>query len=126
VSHDGVVDRALAAAFRQRVLAGIQADLSREQAEESALRTAVTAATATVIAEARTRGSCGRAWLFGSFAWGRPEPRSDVDLLVEGCSDPDALAADVWTVINRPVHIVQLEKAPRSLAERVHRDGKAL
>ena len=108
------------------MLEGIEADLRREEAEESALRTEVTATTSALIADARRRGVCGQAWLFGSFAWGRPEPRSDVDVLVEGCADPDALAAELWQATGRPAHVIEREKAPASLLERVYQDGKPL
>jgi len=116
----------LAAAFRQRVLAGIRADLAREHTEAEALRAAVTPIVARLLAEARARGDCGRAWLFGSFAWGRPAARSDIDLLVEDCPDPFALSAVVWREVGRPVHVIEARSAPPGLVERVEREGTPL
>lgn len=112
--------------FRRRVIAGIEADLTREEEEAEALRGSVVPAVAERVAEARREGRCERAWLFGSFAWGEPTERSDVDLLVERCADPDALAAEVWRHVERAVHVVELERAPASLVERVLESGKAL
>lgn len=124
--HDSSPDPELLRAFRRRWLAGIEADLRREQAEAEAERTRVLPLVREIIADARRRASCRRAWLFGSFAWSQPEPRSDVDLLVEGCPDPDALAAQIWTATGRPAHVVPLEEAASSLRERVLRDGVPL
>ena len=120
------MDRELLAAFRRRVLAGIEDDLAREAAEVEARRASVLPPVAAAIAAARAEGRCTRAWLFGSFAWGTPVERSDVDILVASCDDPDALAAEIWRAIDRPVHVIQIENAPPSLAERVLRDGHPL
>lgn len=114
------------ATFRQRVLEVIEEDLAREDAETEALRADVVGRAAEVLAAARAEGRCGKAWLFGSFAWGRPGKRSDVDVLVEDCAEPDALAADLWRGTERPAHVVQRERAPAELAERVLADGKPL
>jgi predicted nucleotidyltransferase len=108
------------------VIAGIEADLARETQQAEALRGSVIPVVVERIEQARRAGRCARVWLFGSFAWGEPRERSDVDLLVEGCADPDALAADVWRHVERAVHVVALERAPASLVERVLESGKAL
>jgi predicted nucleotidyltransferase len=112
--------------FRRCVIAGIEADLARETQQAEALRGSVVPVVVERIEQARRAGRCARVWLFGSFAWGEPRERSDVDLLVEGCADPDALAADVWRHVERAVHVVALERAPASLVERVLESGKAL
>jgi predicted nucleotidyltransferase len=121
----GVVDP-LAAEMRRRVLAGIHADLEREHAESERLRSHVVPIVAAMVRAARARGECGRAWLFGSFAWGRPASRSDVDLLVEDCAAPDRLAAEIWRAVDRPVHVLVAARAPESLLERVQLEGRAL
>jgi predicted nucleotidyltransferase len=120
------MDRALLAAFRRRVVAVIEEDLAREEAAAECRRAVVLPAVSKAVAEARAAGDCRRVWLFGSFAWGEPGERSDVDLLVEGCADPDALAAAVWRVADRPVHVVELERAPATLVERALREGSPL
>jgi predicted nucleotidyltransferase len=112
--------------FRRRVIEGIEADLAREKEQAEALRASVVPAVAKRVAAARYEGRCARAWLFGSFAWGDPTERSDVDLLVERCAEPDAFAAEVWRHIDRAVHVVEIERAPASLVERVLESGKAL
>lgn len=72
-------------AFRQRVRETVTRDLEREDAEAEALRLDVVDKLRAAIAAERERGECAEAWLFGSFAWGRPVERSDVDVLVKGC-----------------------------------------
>lgn len=114
------------AAFRRRVLEVIEEDLAREDAEAAALQSDMAVRVARVLTAARSAGRCGRAWLFGSFAWGRPGQRSDVDVLVEDCAEPDALAADLWRETERPAHVVQRERAPAGLVDRVLADGKPL
>lgn len=120
------MDLALLSAFRRRVVAVIEEDLAREEAEAQLRRDTTLPEVSRAVTEARAAGQCRRAWLFGSFAWGLPGERSDVDLLVEGCPDPDAIGAALWRAIHRPVHVIALEKAPSSLVERVLRDGQPL
>jgi predicted nucleotidyltransferase len=120
------VDQALYQAFRRRILENIEADLAHEDRAAAIARAEMTAKVAGAIGAARSRGECDRAWLFGSFAWGRPGERSDVDLLVERCSDPDVLSAALWSLCERAVHVVELEKAAVSLVQRVQSDGKSL
>jgi len=114
------------ATFRRRVLENIEADLAREAAQAEALRAAVVPVVAEALGDARREGRCERTWLFGSFAWGQPTERSDVDLLVARCEDPDALAAEVWRKVDRAVHVVTLERAPESLVQRVLAEGLPL
>jgi predicted nucleotidyltransferase len=112
--------------FRRRVIANIEADLAREDEEAESLRAEVVPLVAESVAAAREAGRCGKAWLFGSFAWGRPTERSDVDLLVTDCKSPDGLAAEVWRRVERPVHVVPLESAAASLVQRVLSEGQTL
>jgi predicted nucleotidyltransferase len=120
------MDTSAWAPFRRRVLEVIEEDLAREEREAEAQRAVVHSRTADVIERARAEGRCGGAWLFGSFAWGMPGARSDVDVLVERCEDPDALAADIWRATERPAHVVQRERASESLVTRALADGKPL
>ena len=120
------MERALLIAFRERVLAGIREQLARESASAETRRAEVVPIVFSAIARARSEGRCGRAWLFGSFAWGSPQERSDVDVLVEGCAEPDSLAGEIWRVADRPVHVVEIERAAPSLVERVLSEGHPL
>jgi predicted nucleotidyltransferase len=112
-------------AFRRRVLEVIEEDLAREADAAARRRSSVLPQVVRTIARARAEGRVSRAWLFGSFAWGSPGERSDVDVLVES-ADPDALAADLFQATERPAHVVELERAPTELVERVLRDGTPL
>jgi len=111
-------------ALRQRVDAKIRADLAAEEQAARALREQVLAAVRSAVEEARSEGPCGRVWLFGSFAWGRPGERSDVDLLVE--SDDEALVRRVEQASGREVHAIRMAEAPASLRERVLAHGLPL
>ncbi len=111
-------------ALRERVDAKIRADLAAEEQAAEALRGQVLAAVRSAIEAARSDGRCGRVWLFGSFAWGQPGERSDIDLLVEG--DDDALARRVEQACGRDVHAIRMAEAPASLTERVLAHGLPL
>ncbi len=119
------IDPAQLAAFRRAVRANIQREIGEERAEAEQTRAEVLAQLAAVMTEARQRGFAGQVWLFGSFAWGLPGERSDIDLIIEG-DGADELASQVWRICNRPVHSMTFEQAPPSLAERVRRDGVPL
>ena len=54
-------DRELLAAFRRRIVAGIEEDLRREDAEAEARRAQVIPVVARIVAAARTAQKCGRA-----------------------------------------------------------------
>jgi predicted nucleotidyltransferase len=111
-------------ALRERVDAKIRADLAAEERAAQALRQQVLAAVRGAVEEARSEEPCGRVWLFGSFAWGQPGERSDVDLLVEG--DDGALARRVEQATGRDVHAMRLSEAPASLRDRVLAHGLPL
>jgi predicted nucleotidyltransferase len=113
----------LLADFAKRVREKIEADIAREGAEAEALRQHMLPRVKAAVDGARSQGLLKRAWLFGSFAWGLPTDRSDVDLLVEGCPDPDALAAIIWRAADRAVHVVERERAPSTLIDRAEKDG---
>ncbi|MEZ4266087.1 MAG: nucleotidyltransferase domain-containing protein [Myxococcota bacterium] len=104
----------------------IEADLERERAEAEALRARVLPPLRAVIGRLRGEGRCGEVWLFGSFAWGAPTPRSDVDLLVADADDVFAVAGDVAAAVGRDVLAIPFEDAPESLRQRALADGLAL
>lgn len=112
--------------FRAAIRAGLARQLAREAEASRALVAEVVPRVAQAIAEARASGLCRRAWLFGSFAWGEPGERSDVDLLVEATSEPFRLGTKVGLACERDVHVIELERAPESLRERVLREGMPL
>ena len=129
----GMTDRAtsdsraeLLFAFRRRVRQTVLRELEREDHAAEHLRAEVLPKLRSAIAEARARAECGRAWLFGSFAWGQPTERSDVDLLVEDCPSPDGLAGQLWSACGRPAHVIELRTAPEGLVARVLGEGIAL
>jgi len=65
-------------------------------------------------------------WLFGSFAWGNPAERSDLDLFVEDQADEQVVAQTVDRCCDRPVHILNAKNATAALVARIHSDGELL
>jgi predicted nucleotidyltransferase len=110
--------------LRRRVDEKILADLAAEERVAEALRQEVWASLERAVQSARQDGWYGRVWLFGSFAWGQPHERSDVDLLVEG--DEHFLAQRVSELVRREVHSLHVAEAPASLRERVLAYGRLL
>ena len=113
-------------AFRTAVRAKIQRDLDAEAERARTLRAEVLPRVEEATASARLQELCSRVWLFGSYAWGQPSERSDVDLLVEACSDPFRFAGLVATACGRDVHAIELERAPEGLRQRVLAEGTLL
>jgi len=113
-------------AFRAAVRAKIERDLEREIRDSEERKAKVLPSVRHAIAMARVQGLCGRAWLFGSFAWGTPGERSDVDVLLESCADPFAVASIVGRSAERDVHAISIDDAPPALRERATRDGLEL
>src|SRR5690242_13263822 len=74
------------------------------------------------------------AWLFGSVARGTARPGSDVDIGVLLREDPPRtldgyrfdLEAELENMLDVPVQLVVLNRAPVDLTRRVFRDGKLL
>jgi predicted nucleotidyltransferase len=121
-----VPDPELVRAFGRAVRAHFEEEVAREHEQAEARREAVLPQVRGAIARARAEGLCLGAWLFGSYAWGQPGERSDIDLLVDGCSDPFVVASLVGRACGRDVHVVEMSEAPLSLKERVRKDGVAL
>jgi predicted nucleotidyltransferase len=119
-------DPELYRAFRRAVRAKIAHDLEAEAEAAAERREDVRALLGPVLQQARDRGLCRAAWLFGSYAWGEPGERSDVDILAEACTDPEAVASIVGRATGKDVHVVPLEDAPASLRERVLAEGEPL
>lgn len=116
----------LIADFRRAVRAKIARDLVEERALAEARVAEVLPALRAAVGALRTEGRLREAWLFGSYAWGRPIERSDVDLLVATDESPFAIAAALGQRVGRMVHVVLLATAPATLIERARTDGVAL
>src|SRR5437773_1274005 len=116
----------LLVAFREAVRERIRRDLQQEQRLGEALKEQTLEKLRAAITDARAQGRCRGVWLFGSFAWGHPTDESDIDLCVDRCPDPDALAAFVWARCERPAHVVPFERAPDALRRRALDEGVAL
>jgi len=72
-------------------------------------------------------------WVYGSVARGQASASSDIDLAVASrasCAEPwervDALRADLQAHFDRPVAVLDLNRAPTPLAHEVIRDGRVL
>jgi len=112
--------------FRRTVSRHFEAQIASERRASEVRKTTVIPKVREGVARARAQGLCGRAWLFGSYAWGDPGERSDVDIFVEGRADTIAIASVVGRACGIDVHVVDSGEAPDSLRERITRDGQAL
>ena len=119
-------DPELIQAFRRTVMRHFERQIEREREEAEARRAEVLPLLRASVEEARRQGSCRRAWLFGSYAWGQPGERSDLDLLVDGCADPFGLASRIGRACGKDVHVIDWADAPESLRTRVLAEGTAL
>jgi predicted nucleotidyltransferase len=119
-------DPDLVRAFGRAVRAHFEQEVAKELEQAEARRKVVLPCLRSALADARSQGLCGDAWLFGSYAWGRPGERSDIDLLVDGCADPFVVASVVGRACGLDVHVIELTEAPVSLKERVRADGVPL
>ena len=119
-------DPDLVRAFGRAVRAHFEEELAKERGQAEVRRAAVLPRVHAAIERARADGLCGGAWLFGSYAWGEPGERSDVDLLVEDCADTFMVASLLGRACGRDVHVIEMSEAPPSLKERVHVDGVPL
>jgi len=123
MQHTVTTDPSLLEAFRAAVLRQIRKELAEEELQAETLKRQVLPHLRSAVGQARAAGECGRAWLFGSFAWSKPTGASDVDLLVDACPEPFRLAGELARVCGRDVHVVPLESAPTSLRERALAEG---
>ena len=119
-------DPELVRAFGRAVRAHFEEEVAKEHEQAEGRRAAVLPKVRTAVERARAEGLCGGAWLFGSYAWGEPGERSDVDLLVENCADPIAVASLVGRGCGLDVHVIRVSDAPPSLRERVRDEGVPL
>ena len=81
------------------------------------------------IAEFAQAHGARRVVLFGSRARGTAQPKSDIDIAVEGCSDFGSFCDDVqnrlWSLLS--VDIVNLDECGTpALIEGIRRDGRLL
>ncbi len=81
------------------------------------------------IAEFAREAGARRVTLFGSRARGTNQPRSDIDLAVEGCPDfaafEDRLQNELWSLLR--LDVVNLDgRVSDALRAEIARDGKVL
>jgi predicted nucleotidyltransferase len=126
VSMPRLPDPELVRAFGRAVRAHFEEEVAKEREQAEARRAAVLPKVRAALERARVEGLCTGAWLFGSYAWGEPGERSDVDLLVEGCADPIAVASVVGRGCGLDVHVIRMPDAPPSLTERARDEGVPL
>jgi predicted nucleotidyltransferase len=119
-------DPALLRALHHAVRRHFEEEIELEQAAAADRKAAIVPLVREAIARARAGGLCRAAWLFGSYAWGEPGQRSDVDILVEGRADTLAIASLVGRACGLDVHVVDEAEAPESLKVRVAAEGLAL
>ena len=119
-------DPDLVRAFARAVRAHFEEEVAKDREQAEARRTTVLPGVRSAIERARAEGMCDEVWLFGSYAWGEPGARSDVDLLVDGCADPFVVASLVGRACGLDVHVIDMSDAPASLKERVRKDGVPL
>jgi predicted nucleotidyltransferase len=119
-------DPELVRAFGRAVRRNFAEQIAREEAEAETRRQRVVPVVRQAIERARNEGACGRAWLFGSYAWDRPGERSDVDILVENCPDPILVASIVGRACSLDVHVIDTREAPASLRDRAVAQGLPL
>jgi predicted nucleotidyltransferase len=112
--------------FRQSVRRTFEAQIALEHEQSTVRRAAVVPRVRESVERARQVGLFTKAWLFGSYAWGQPGERSDVDILVADCSDTIGVASLVGRACGCDVHVVDWEEAPESLRARVLEEGVPL
>jgi predicted nucleotidyltransferase len=115
------VTAAETAAFLRQRRNGIDAEIARRS-------TWVQARLPAVAAVLRSDFGATEVWLFGSHQSGRLHPESDVDLAVAGVSAAtiDRAHAELETLLEGVVDLVQLETASPSLRQRIGAEGRAL
>jgi predicted nucleotidyltransferase len=111
---------------RRVLLQRFEAEVATEERMAEDLRSRVVPAVIDAVSAARAEGLLGNAWLFGSFSWGTPRETSDIDLLIEDAQDPILVAVRIGERVQRPVHALARESAPRSLVQRVLDEGLKL
>jgi predicted nucleotidyltransferase len=123
--HD-LPDPELLGLLRQAIRRTFEAQITLEADQARARRAAVIPRVREAIERARQDGMFTRAWLFGSYAWGQPGERSDVDILVTQCADPICVASLVGRACGLDVHVVDWEEASESLRVRALEEGQPL
>jgi predicted nucleotidyltransferase len=119
-------DPELLKAFGLAIRRNFAEQIANEREAAAHRRATVVPLVRAAIARARAEGWCGAAWLFGSYAWGEPGERSDVDIFVEGRRDTFAIASLVGRACGLDVHVVDSAEAPETLRQRVLTEGQAL
>jgi predicted nucleotidyltransferase len=114
--------------YRRAVDRHFAEQIADEQRAGAEARAAMQPRVRDAVARARAAGACGRAWLFGSFAYGVPHAESDVDVMVEGLREfPTDFAVRIGADLGDiHIHVVPFETASASLRARVLAEGVEL
>ena len=98
---------------------------SKREVDERARADSLHALTQTLHA-LRSQLDFGRVWIIGSLAWEGFGERSDIDLVVEGATEPVlfAIAEEVGRASGRLVDALALETLPESFAARAVAEGR--
>jgi predicted nucleotidyltransferase len=119
-------DPELLRAFSRAIRRHFDEEIARERDAAATRRSTILPLVREGIARARAEGLCDSAWLFGSYAWGEPGERSDVDIFVEGRTDTIAIASIVGRACGLDVHVIDASEAPESLRDRAMAEGQPL
>jgi predicted nucleotidyltransferase len=120
------IDPALLRAFRAAICAKIEREIAREQQTAERLRSEVLPRLRRGVERARDEGLCQGAWLIGSYAWGTPTERSDVDIVLEKAGDLTRIASLVGEEVRCQVHVIPLGAASEELRQRAISSGVPL
>jgi len=119
-------DPELLKVFSRTIRRHFEEEIARERDAAAVRQATLLPLVREAIARARAEGLCKAAWLFGSYAWGQPGERSDVDIFVEGRADTIAIASMVGRACGLDVHVIDASEAPESLRNRVMAEGQPL
>jgi predicted nucleotidyltransferase len=65
----------------------------------------------------------GRVWLIGSYAWGQPDARSDIDLLMETCPNRFGMMQRIEDPVGLDVDVILVDEADPRLLPHLQREG---
>jgi predicted nucleotidyltransferase len=111
-------------AVHARVRANVEAQLARENAIADTLTARNVPSVRKAIAEARNAGEVsGRVWLIGSYAWGQPDARSEIDLLMETCPNRFGMMQRIEDAVGLDVDVILVDEADPRLLPHLQREG---
>lgn len=110
----------------EQALATLRARAARAQADREAVAERIREQLSTAIEDLLPNGT--DAWLIGSLAWGGFGERSDVDVVLRGCSSKAACRVEValTTALRVAVEVLRFEELPATFRQRIEREGVRL